>query len=365
MPSRDPATRLVGFLRDPASGGELSPAVTGLAEDLRILSDLGRRLTRTRGDSIPEGLAVHLSGRGADVSPDAAAEVAYRLAQRRARDLSDQLAAVCAHLDAAGITAIPLKGAALLEHGDADGRTMTDLDVLICPAARVGDAHAVLVSLGYRDASAQEYQSVTVLPDQHQLTPLVKDGRAGSIELHRSVLQSEFDPLLPEHLLLANLADTPSGPRFTPFLSCLHAIIHALIVDNQYRLLVPPLRAALDVQRLRNQDAQVLDRLREHAARADPEVRRAIAAVLLVVDDLDGSRGRHGAQARWWWWRVRTLSAHPGLRRALGGGAMASFALRRERMEARVGHPLGPVRLLWARCVFLVQRTRQFLSSGR
>ena len=136
-------------------------------------------------------------------------------------------------------------------------------------------------------------------------------------------------------------------------------------MDNQYRLLVPPLRAALDVQRLRNQDAQVLDRLREHAARADPEVRRAIAAVLLVVDDLDGSRGLHGARTLWWWWRVRTLSAHPGLRRAFGGGAMASFALRRERMEARVGHPLGPVRLLWARCVFLVQRTRQFLSSGR
>ena len=97
-------------------------------------------------------------------------------------------------LNSAGITPLLFKGASQLFHplhNHIGSRIMTDLDIFILPD-QIHAAYDALIRSGYEPADI-EYDTVEL----HHLTPLVRPGGFGAIELHRSVLHHKYDLVLP------------------------------------------------------------------------------------------------------------------------------------------------------------------------
>ena len=86
-------------------------------------------------------------------------------------------------LAAAGVPAMPLKGAALLRtvYRDPAVRELLDLDVLV-PAAELGAANAALAAIGYRPEGAGAH---------HHAPALANDQGVTAVELHHHVATAE------------------------------------------------------------------------------------------------------------------------------------------------------------------------------
>ena len=374
MPSSSRLSRLVLLLREmpggAAGGGALNdPDLDGLvhlAFEQRVLPALGAALIRQGADPVPSQLALFLSQQAEPLSARHRALVAHAVNEGRNADLLEQLKRTLGVLHAHGISVIPLKGAAILEADPGVARELTDLDLLVTDATRIEEAREVLLGDGYRDTTAAEYQQETVLLDEHQLRPLVRDGRAGSIELHRSVLQTEYDRLFSVAFARQHTAHTGAGDRLTTFALALHSIIHNRVVDNSYRRLDPGLRSVLDVIWCSRRDPSIPERLLQHATANPGLVRRSIRASLLLARIIAPELGIPAPRARerWWWFQARALYRVPRLRGPFAALALLPFSLRRERMEARAGHPLGAAALLVARIRFLGTRSARYARDG-
>ena len=373
MRSSSRLAALLALLRTrPEDAGDASPVgsagldgVVALAFEQRVLPAVGAELIRRGADPVPVELARFLSRQGERVSDRDRALVAHAMNEVRNADLRAQLARALEVLESRGIAALPLKGAAILEAEPAVARELTDLDLLIRDASRVGDARAALLADGYRDTTAAEYQQETVLPDEHQLRPLVRDGHAGSIELHRSVLQTEYDRLFTVAFAEAHLTMHDAGERLTPFALALHSILHNRVVDSSTQRLDPGLRSVLDVIWCARRDPAVPELLLRHADAHPGLVRRSIRASLLVARRIAPEIGIPSPEAgeQWWWVRVRALDRAPALRAPVGALALLPFALRRDRMEARAGSPLRGWALLVARVRFLGARSARYVRE--
>ena len=120
-------------------------------------------------------------------------ELKERYLANAARNLyvAAALHAVLTQLDAAGIPAMPLKGAALIEsvYPDAALRELLDLDILV-PEQCVADAEAALVALGYRDEPAAYGLAPSereLRAQQHHEAGLVHPEHLTAVELHRHI----------------------------------------------------------------------------------------------------------------------------------------------------------------------------------
>lgn len=374
MPSSSRLPRLVLLLREFPERATASERVRDadldglvhLAFEQRVLPALGAVLIRQGADPVPSQLALFLSQQAEPLSARHRALVAHAVNEARNADLLQQLARSLTVLRARGISVIPLKGAAILEADPEVARELTDVDLLVTDASRIDEARDVLLGDGYRDTTSAEYQQETVLPDEHQLRPLVRDGRAGSIELHRSVLQTEYDRLFSVTFARQHTMHTGADERLTPFALALHSIIHNRVVDNSYRRLDPGLRSVLDVIWCARRDPTTPEQLLQHATANPGLVRRSIRASLLlarmIAPELKIPAPR--VRERWWWFQVRALYRVPRLRGPFAALALLPFSLRRERMEARAGHPLSAAALLAARIRFLGTRSARYARDG-
>ncbi len=345
----------------------LLDGVLALAAEQRVLPAVGAALIRRGADPVPAELARFLSQQREPLGARDRALVAVAMNHLRNVDLLEQLVRARELFAQRGITMIPLKGAAILEEDPGAARELTDLDLLVCDEARLEDARDALIGEGYRDVSLDEYDpDPMLLHDEHQLRPLVRPGRQGSIELHRSVLQTEYDALLSKSDLASDAGIGRHGLRVSPSGLALHSILHNRVVDNSYRRLDPGLRSVLDVLWCLRRDPAVAQRLEDHARTEAGLVARSIRATMLVVRVLTPDLGlpAPGLRARCWWWRVRLVDRAPRVRALLGALSFVAFALRRERMEARAGRRLGAGALLVARARFLVWRSVRFARKG-
>lgn len=372
----NPALMLISMLGatgtdDASSWSQLSAQdwsrLSRLAVTERVLANLGRRFIDLGYPEPPFVLARARSQRTGPLPPADLATSRYVLNRARNADLADQLQSVTAALAEERIDAVALKGAARLQTESELVRELTDLDLLVLDPAELERAHKVLLRIGYRDATDAEYQPQTLFPDDHQLRPLLLEGRSGSVELHRRPLESEYDRLLPLDAVVQSHAEAEQPDLLPPLVLALHSIIHSRIVDNSYRRHELALRSVLDLIELTDQDPALIDRLRERAQIAPPELRRAIEAHLYVAAKLDPtlSLGRLRPQIRLWWRWTLLLHRVPRIHRHWRTAALLPFGLRSERMDQRAGKKLSWPELQAWRLRYILKRSQSYLRSGQ
>lgn len=345
-------------------------SVVALAQDERVLPTLGGILVAGGlAEEPPVALARFVATSARPLGPLQLAAVTATLGRERNRDLDEQIGLLAEALAMADADGVLLKGAGVLVAEANELRQLTDIDVLIRPTERVPAVRAAMLSLGYRDATLEEYPEPTnVITDEHQLRPMLIPGRAGSVELHRSILQSEYDPLLPADEAAATLV--PRGRRLhtlSPEHAALHCIVHAFITDQAYRHYDLSLRAALDLTDIltREKSGGVLRFLLRRAETSEAVLRHSIIAALTMVESLTGVPVTAGCsvvarrRAAAWVRIARRLATRPRLHAAVAHARMVPFAMRVDRMEARVGRPLSQWELAVERVRFLARRTQQ------
>ncbi|MFO7855941.1 MAG: nucleotidyltransferase family protein [Paracoccaceae bacterium] len=165
-------------------------------------------------------------------------------AARAAEAAAAQLASIGRALEAAGLSAVALKGAAFVaEQGrPAPWRPMVDLDLLV-PRADLEAAVAALVAEGYAGEHAAH-----VATDYHY-PALLPSGPGLSVELHVDLGWRRTAPL--DGLAARAAPGALPGLRVpTPGDRLAHLVHHAQIADGGHAARVVPLRAALDWRRL-------------------------------------------------------------------------------------------------------------------
>jgi hypothetical protein len=202
---------------------------------------------------------------------------AFAANEARMADLLDQCEAIVTALAAAGIVAVPLKGADAVLAGrypTAGARTMTDIDLLV-PGDDAPVAEEVLADLGYRIQPAP--------PSSHQRPPRALPGHPGSVELHTALLIDRWSPVLAAADVLARV----DGGRLDRTDAATHLVAHAQLQDEAHLLAQVPLRALHETALLlRGDEAVDWPRVRSAFARADAT--RALDGHLALTEALFG-----------------------------------------------------------------------------
>lgn len=151
----------------------------------------------------------------------------------RTRRAEDELARAVAALDAGGVPAIPVKGAAVAAfYPDPALRAYGDLDLLV-PEERLGAAEAALRGLGYRPTTQKDW----ALDHHLHLPPMIRDGALLPVEVHWRLDDPGRPGCLPvEGLWARALPWTVAGQpalRLEPVDAALHLCRHAAV---QHRL---------------------------------------------------------------------------------------------------------------------------------
>jgi hypothetical protein len=135
---------------------------------------------------------------------------------------------------------------------------MRDIDLLI----RAGDssrAVAVLRSLGFETIDPR-LDDGRVLVAEHHLTPMVRPGFAGSVELHTEILPPRWRRTLATEDVWAGATRTGSVLVMDDVHAVTHGLLHALGSDAAHRARTLPIRALVDVAgRLRQTDLGPVD----------------------------------------------------------------------------------------------------------
>lgn len=349
--SRSATSALLSALGDrsgPAGLPATHARVVAEAARLGVLPVLASVAVR-RGE-VPElsgALASALGDRRAGLSPVAALLAARYENGRRNRDLEQLEARAVDTL--AGVTCIPLKGAALRRHHvwpDPAARPMRDVDLWLPEPGAVERATAILKASGF----AEPADHVATLSDHHD-EPLLLAGLDGSVELHRHPSSRwASDPGL--HYRVMN---GERGTELTPESAILHVIVHAQLQDHAYRLRRLPLVPLLDVGYALETGFVTAPGLR--AAAAGTPWSRAVEFHLYCAERLRGRRPRGPLGLRWRWWQSTVYLAMPRLAALQQELSLGPGALSRTRMEDREGRRLGGWSLLASRTRFLRRRT--------
>lgn len=255
MGEREVVTELAAWLRpgatpdprdvstDPAVGW---PALLDSAAAHQLLPALWSSLRRAGARPLPVALRDRTGG------PLVVLEDAYTANAARVDDLAAQGRAVLVALTDAGIPAMPIKGLHALLAGwwsDPAARVMVDVDVLVAEE-HVVDAAAVVRTLGYRDLGTLDREGIAA----HQRPALGLPGYQGSLELHTAPLVLRHAALLPTAELFKGATTIEVEGRAVPVPNATHAMVltlaHALLQDDDARLLRLPLRALTDVATL-------------------------------------------------------------------------------------------------------------------
>jgi hypothetical protein len=128
-------------------------------------------------------------GGGAPADVAHALESAYMANAARNLLVGETLRTALAALEAAGVEAMPLKGAALIEHAYPEPalRELLDLDVLV-PARKLDAANAALRELGFR---ADDGDPIDMRLNHHHDPVLVNSHGITAVELHHHVAMVE------------------------------------------------------------------------------------------------------------------------------------------------------------------------------
>ncbi len=159
-------------------------------------------------------------------------------------------------LNSAGITPLLFKGASQLFqplHRHVGSRIMTDLDIFISPD-QIHTAYDVLIASGYEPAEIT-YDT----EELHHLTPLVRQGSFGVIELHRRILHNKYDLVLPSTRVWEAAAQITSEGLVFRLPSATHAVLICFIHSQINNLFHFNLRALYDFVALSVQPFNTID----------------------------------------------------------------------------------------------------------
>jgi hypothetical protein len=319
---------------DPVCGW---PALLGAAAEHRLQPALWSAFRRRGVVSVP--LEIDPARR----SPLAVLEQAYVENEARVADLRAHALLVLDALEAAGIDAVPIKGAHWLLAGwlpDPAARVTVDVDVLV-PAALAADARAVLRSVGYAETPVSPDRDLAT----HELPAVVLPSRRASVELHVAPLGGGHASILAADEVREGAADTTVGGRRRRLPAPDHAVVlliaHAQLQDGGARLLHLPLRALLDLQALAAAPRVVVDwdAVVARFELGGREGATGLAGFLAAARRLPGigSLPPAGAAGEAWLGAVGWALDHPAAARRYREAVSLPRALRPARMAALYG----------------------------
>jgi len=341
MNQRAVATELAAWLR-PDAAGEVRDAgadptvgwvpLLDCAAAHQLLPALWSSMVRAGVRPLPAALRDRVGS-----SPFVVLEDAYAANAARVEDLAAQGRDVLAVLQDAGIPALPIKGLHGLLAGwwaDPAARVMVDIDVLVAEA-HVVDAAAAVRTLGYRDLGTLDPEGIAA----HQRPALGRPGHEGSLELHTTPLVVRHAVMLPTAELFAGADTLDVDGRTVPVPNPTHAMVltlaHAVLQDDDARLLRLPLRALADVAALVGRG--LTDAIDWHDVRARFARRHAtppLAGFAVALDELFGCAlpvstkgGRAWLSATWW------AADHPGAAQRYREAVSVPRSLSAARME--------------------------------
>lgn len=333
-----------------AAQHRLLPALWPAARAARALEEVPEPLRLAMADRLPPGRQL----------PAVVLADAHRANASRVADLLDQARSVLAHLNTTGIPAVPLKGVDALLVGrfhDPAVRTITDIDLLVHPS-RASDAWASLRDLGYEPVDAP--------PAEHHLPPLVRPGRAGSVEVHSGVLRGRWRDLLGADGLLARARSADgAGLRLHRDDAVAVLVAHAHLQDEGRLLFDVPLRALHETAVLLGGGEPVdwsAVAARLHAGGAGS----VVAGHLELTTRLFGGTSPVAAppRARLLARTGTTLADHERIRALLGQVAFTSRSFSSERMTALHGGPAAGMGLWRTRVRHALAGARRRRASG-
>lgn len=177
-------------------------------------------------------------------------EEMYRFNASRNEQLRQELFEVVGLLNRAGMTPMPLKGSAALAtnlYPDPAIRFMWDLDLLV-PVGSIEKAVGVLKGAGYFVPENRPIEAANRLALQRakHYAPLIREGAAAPVELHRQIVSDEWGELLNTEAVWRE--SSQSGNSLSPgvsiaVMSPTHQIIHCFIhselahMNHRYRRL--------------------------------------------------------------------------------------------------------------------------------
>jgi hypothetical protein len=156
-------------------------------------------------------------------------------AQRNAAIL-DGLSTALARLNELGIKAAPLKGAASIAsllYDDPAERFLSDVDLLIAPEDAQASAEA-LRALGYTDLRPDPGIR-WITPRRHHLPPLLAP-EGFCIELHTSLVQRKFEPMLPSAEVLQRASEAQWRGKTIHFLDPTDRVVHNIVHSQLHDL---------------------------------------------------------------------------------------------------------------------------------
>lgn len=170
----------------------------------------------------------------------------HQLNVERNAHLQAQLLEAVQQLNSINVSPVLLKGAMHLVtdmYGDPGARIMSDIDLLI-PVDAIDQCLTALHELQYEfvEDIHNDYHE-----EYHHCAPLVRPGAYGSLEIHRSLMESPYDEILPTELALAEAEPLVSHGLSMDVLSpthrALHNILHSQLVDRNYHAGIFSLRS--------------------------------------------------------------------------------------------------------------------------
>jgi hypothetical protein len=213
---------------------------------------------------------------------------------RQRNALLHEVAVACLRgLNAAGVTAVLLKGIASLESGlypDAGMRVLADIDLLV-PLADANAAHARLLDAGLQPAglgTREEYGERF-----HHLPALRHPASGITVEVHRRVLTEAYDALLPAPAALERATplhvEDCAARLLSPTDRFVHALAHTQLQDGNFARGTPELRQLLELGLLASRFqaaidwAEVAQRFAVHGHAAVLQATCAIVARLFAL----------------------------------------------------------------------------------
>lgn len=186
-------------------------------------------------------------------------QAVYQLNHERNREIWEELEVVVRFLNTVGIEPILLKGVAYLAeriYADPGERYLADIDLLLRPE-QIDEASNILRKNGFQ-IDAKDRLGMA----RHHHPPLVRPGKVG-VELHHSLGIGVANRLLPADEVVSRSQPCVLGGGQVRIPSPEHLLTHLIVHSQLHHPYVeriwPPLRAILDLHRIRHFYGQTLD----------------------------------------------------------------------------------------------------------
>lgn len=174
----------------------------------------------------------------------------HQLSRERNRHLRIQLLEAARQLNSVGIVPILLKGAKHLVteiYTDPGVRIMTDIDLLV-RREEINPSLDVLRQIDYEPIEDvhDDYHD-----EHHHCAPLFRPGDYATLEIHRSLTERRYEPILPTAMAAAEAQSLEVEgclmKTLSPTHRILHNIIHSQLVDMHHVNGIIPLRSMHEV----------------------------------------------------------------------------------------------------------------------